>query len=1003
MEWSPKDDTDEVDESENWESHSASDQSDSQSENEEPIDAEAEAAVEKEIEGDFRRLVNNIKGGNDKGTGTSSIWDISIEEQEGFDLHEELKAASGIGRRKRRGRGPRDKPVLSQQVKSLLGEANTAYVSQNIPETIRLMQEVVRIEPREASAWTTLALCHTDMGEPEKALQLHIVGAHLVHDVDLWLKLGTDSRNLGFFQQALYCYRKACTLDPGDVNAQWDRAFLSKEIGDLRTARTAFLAILKRYPHDISALEELRPILVELSDVPRGIDLYQAAFEHYQEAFPSGKAQDASGNEIPGGGFGDMQIIVLADFYNSVADPEKALTTIRRGARWLQGRSEQRYWDNEVDDREYDLEGYTRLGSQPVAVSSYPLDLNFRHRLAVARLMLGEYEEGQLHSNVILQHDIREHAVLLTEIADVMFDQGLHEDALGIYETLSADETTSSFRIVLQAAACHRSLGNLSEAAQIYQHIITGDPEHIDAKMKLAEIYEAMSEPKKALHLVYEVIDARRRNSTRDGLAVDSSHENVLPTDSLFQEKTSRGKAKKHKPGMTLAQLQALELEHEAATKRGFEALKRLAPDVKNGSREAEAAWLLEAETLIESFRQVKPLFPSTRIEFRGMPAWRRSKRGPKDDEKDEDNMASRLQLELEYDKVSPKVKKNTGEKVTAFRCVSFDDWLFLFVEYGFLLTARDQYSLADEVLRHAMQSVVFQEPIPVDTLRLALIACAIRVGDHETIVSMSRKLINSHQFHNDPPRILLAALASGLLSVDAFIDSRLQKHISREVRLIDSVVKGKEVRWNPHTRRYTQVGTEEGEKDDGKDEADEAPEETGPASGLVENAIPQKPTKNNPIMVCIYGQLCVAARSYQSGIFYLLHAYEYQPNDPVICLSLALAYLGRAMQRQADNRHYMIAQSLAFLSQYRNLRMTDDANADEVDFNFGRAFHQIGLFHHASKHYQRVLANTERCMQDDPNNVGVSREAAYNLSLIYMSTGAVGLAKALYRKWLSI
>jgi hypothetical protein len=51
-----------------------------------------------------RRLVSNIKGGEDKQAGTSSsIWDISIEEAEGFDLHEELKEASGIGRRKRRG------------------------------------------------------------------------------------------------------------------------------------------------------------------------------------------------------------------------------------------------------------------------------------------------------------------------------------------------------------------------------------------------------------------------------------------------------------------------------------------------------------------------------------------------------------------------------------------------------------------------------------------------------------------------------------------------------------------------------------------------------------------------------------------------------------------------------------------------------------------------------------------------------------------------------------
>jgi general transcription factor 3C polypeptide 3 (transcription factor C subunit 4) len=105
-------------------------------------------------------------------------------------------------------------------------------------------------------------------------------------------------------------------------------------------------------------------------------------------------------------------------------------------------------------------------------------------------------------------------------------------------------------------------------------------------------------------------------------------------------------------------------------------------------------------------------------------------------------------------------------------------------------------------------------------------------------------------------------------------------------------------------------------------------------------------------------------------------------------------------MQRQADNRHYMIAQvgagalllhpfhepipqSLAFLTQYRSIRLKDQANIDEVEFNFGRAFHQIGrlwsyrdpvpteifagLFHHATKHYKRVLDSTERRMKDDP------------------------------------
>ena len=92
---------------------------------------------------------------------------------------------------------------------------------------------------------------------------------------------------------------------------------------------------------------------------------------------------------------------------------------------------------------------------------------------------------------------------------------------------------------------------------------------------------------------------------------------------------------------------------------------------------------------------------------------------------------------------------------------------------------------------------------------------------------------------------------------MDAFIDSRLQKHISREVRLIDAIVKGKDTRWNPHTRRHYLTAGDEG----GKDEAEDVDEDTPQIQAA------DKPTKNNPIMVCLYGQLCLAVRSYQSGI----------------------------------------------------------------------------------------------------------------------------------------
>lgn len=79
-------------------------------------------------------------------------------------------------------------------MKELIGEANQAYVDNNIPETMRVMQEVIRIEPRASSAWSVLAQCYSDMKEDQKALQLRIMAAHLLHDPDEWDALARQSR-----------------------------------------------------------------------------------------------------------------------------------------------------------------------------------------------------------------------------------------------------------------------------------------------------------------------------------------------------------------------------------------------------------------------------------------------------------------------------------------------------------------------------------------------------------------------------------------------------------------------------------------------------------------------------------------------------------------------------------------------------------------------------------------------------------------------------------------
>ena len=91
-------------------------------------------------------------------------------------------------------RGRAAGPTLSLQVRSLIGEGNQAYVDNDLPEAIRIMQEVIRIEPRAVAAWSVLAQCYSDTNQQEKALQLRIMGAHLTHDAEEWDRLARQSR-----------------------------------------------------------------------------------------------------------------------------------------------------------------------------------------------------------------------------------------------------------------------------------------------------------------------------------------------------------------------------------------------------------------------------------------------------------------------------------------------------------------------------------------------------------------------------------------------------------------------------------------------------------------------------------------------------------------------------------------------------------------------------------------------------------------------------------------
>ncbi|KAK0527300.1 transcription factor TFIIIC subunit tfc4 [Tilletia horrida] len=185
----------------------------------------------------------------------------------------------------------------------------------------------------------------------------------------------------------------------------------------------------------------------------------------------------------------------------------------------------------------------------------------------------------------------------------------------------------------------------------------------------------------------------------------------------------------------------------------------------------------------------------------------------------------------------------------------------------------------------------------------------------------------------------------------------------------------------------------------------------------LLRNGYPSRPSV---VAEMFYGMLMLLSKSNLQALYLFTKQYSRIRSDPLISLLCGVAFLTRALNRQVDNRHHAVLQGFAYLSQYRKLRARE---SEEVEYNFGRAFHQIGLLEQAVHHYEKVLRLAEAAqkangaadsedgwidedvttLETKKKGFATAREAAFNLALIYNTGGSPASARALYERWLVV
>lgn len=186
-------------------------------------------------------------------------------------------------------------------------------------------------------------------------------------------------------------------------------------------------------------------------------------------------------------------------------------------------------------------------------------------------------------------------------------------------------------------------------------------------------------------------------------------------------------------------------------------------------------------------------------------------------------------------------------------------------------------------------------------------------------------------------------------------------------------------------------------------------------------------------------------SRNYQMALDRFVAAYRLQPDEPFVALAAAAVLARVVSHRKVVDRHGTLVRSLAFLERYATLRRAQapepmppavveavgDGNEAEGEeeggngalarraaaaklameqeavYNTARALHQAGLAHAAVHLYRDCLAFYDAHKPQLDGDLGgkghVTREAAYNLVLLYEAAGSRDLARMVAEKYLRV
>ncbi len=131
-------------------------------------------------------------------------------------------------------------------------------------------------------------------------------------------------------------------------------------------------------------------------------------------------------------------------------------------------------------------------------------------------MMLGDVVEAKHHFDVLTEGDPGDLPQIFAEVGDCYYEHKLWAEALDVLTDLASTEyATEDVSLYAKLAACNHALGELEEAARLYEPVVEAAPDTLEWQMRLAEVYEGLGDKEKSLEVLRRVMQILQSAAVR--------------------------------------------------------------------------------------------------------------------------------------------------------------------------------------------------------------------------------------------------------------------------------------------------------------------------------------------------------------------------------------------------------------------------------------------------------------------------------------------------------